>query len=251
MAVLLPASAATTDELKLPNLGESSSSLFSPEQEYQLGRAWLRMFRSQAPTLDDPLLQDYLEDLIYRLVTHSELQDRRIDVVIVDNPVINAFAVPGGVIGVHTGLLLYAQNEDELATVLAHEIAHLSQRHFSRRVEQQQKQQPLTMAGLLASAVLIATTGGAGLAAMTATQAAALDAQLRYSRSAEQEADRIGMQTMVKAGMDPTCHVRTYAAGQPLLQRQPDTGVLAHAPLVGEPHFRHSKPCPQLSQGNP
>lgn len=203
-AVLLPVSATGTEDLKLPNLGESSTSIFSPEQEYQLGRAWLRSFRSQAPTLDDPLLQDYLEDLIYRLVTHSELQDRRIEVVIVDNPVINAFAVPGGVIGVHTGLLLYAQSEDELATVLAHEIAHLSQRHFSRRVEQAQQNQPLTLAGMLAGAVLIATTGGAaGLAAMSATQAAALDAQLRYSRAAEQEADRIGMQTMVKADMDP------------------------------------------------
>ncbi|MEE4660597.1 MAG: M48 family metalloprotease [Halieaceae bacterium] len=204
VTALFHASAATPDDLKLPNLGESSTSLFSPEQEYQLGRAWLRVFRSQAPTLDDPLLQDYLEDLIYRLVTHSELQDRRIDVVIVDNPVINAFAVPGGVIGVHTGLLLYAQSEDELGTVLAHEIAHLSQRHFSRRIEHAQATQPITLAGLLAGAVLIATTGGAaGMAALSAAQAAAMDAQLRHSRSAEQEADRIGMQTMVKAGMDP------------------------------------------------
>ena len=162
------------------------------------------MFRSRAPTLDDPLLQDYLEDLVYRLVTHSELQDRRVEVVIVDNPVINAFAVPGGVIGIHTGLLLYAQSEDELATVIAHEIAHLSQRHFSRGVEHQKKQQPLTLAGLLASAVLIATTGGAaGMAAMTATQAAAMDSRLRFSRGNEQEADRIGMQTMADAGMDP------------------------------------------------
>ncbi len=201
--VVFNAGATTDDKLKLPNLGESSTSLFSPEQEYQLGRAWLRAFRSQAPTLDDPLLQDYLEDLTYNLVTHSELQDRRIELVIVDNPVINAFAVPGGVIGVHTGLMLYAQTEDELGTVMAHEIAHLSQRHFSRRIEYQKAQQPLTLAGMLASAVLIATTGGAGLAAMTATQAAAMDAQLRYSRAAEQEADRIGMQTMVKAGMDP------------------------------------------------
>jgi len=202
--MLFIASTTYSDELKLPNLGESSTSLFSPEQEYQLGRAWLRMFRSQAPTVDDPLLQDYLEDLIYRLVTHSELQDRRIEVVIVDNPVINAFAVPGGVIGIHTGLLLYAQSEDELATVLAHEIAHLSQRHFSRGVEQQKSMIPLTLAGLLVSAVLIATTGGnAGMAALTATQAVALDARLRFSRANEQEADRIGMQTMVDAGMDP------------------------------------------------
>jgi predicted Zn-dependent protease len=201
---MLFVAAAGADELKLPNLGESSNSLFSPEQEYQLGRAWLRSFRSRAPTLDDPLLQDYLEDLVYRLATHSELQDRRIEVVIVDNPVINAFAVPGGVIGIHTGLLLYAQSEDELATVLAHEIAHLSQRHFSRSVEQQKKNMPLMLAGMLASAVLLATTGSdAGLAALSTTQAAALDAQLRFSRGNEQEADRIGMQTMVNADMDP------------------------------------------------
>ncbi len=203
-SLLFVVSATPAEELKLPNLGESSNSLFSPEQEYRLGRAWLRMFRSQAPTLDDPLLHDYLETLLYKLVTHSELQDRRVDLVVVDNPVINAFAVPGGVVGVHTGLLLYAQSEDELATVLAHEIAHLSQRHFSRGVEQQKKQQPLAMAGMLAGLVLIATTGSsAGLAALNASQAAALEAQLRFSRGNEQEADRIGMQTMAEAGMDP------------------------------------------------
>ncbi len=201
---MLFVASASADELKLPKLGESSNSLFSPEQEYQLGRAWLRMFRSRAPTLDDPLLQDYLEDLIYRLVTHSELQDRRIEVVIIDNPIINAFAVPGGVIGIHTGLLLYAQTEDELATVLAHEIAHLSQRHFSRGVEEQKKNMPLMLAGMLAGAILMATTGSdAGLAAISTTQAVALDARLSFSRSNEQEADRIGMQTMVNAGMDP------------------------------------------------
>jgi predicted Zn-dependent protease len=199
---VLPAQA--TEDLKLPNLGESSTSLFSAEYEHQLGRIWLRMFRSQAPTVNDPLLFDYLEDLIYRLVTHSKLEDRRIELVVVDNPTINAFAVPGGVIGVHNGLLMYAQTEDELATVLAHEIAHLSQRHFSRGVEFQQNQAPLNLAGLLAGLVLMATAGSdAGLAALTAAQAAAQDSALRYSRSNEQEADRIGMQTMVDAGMDP------------------------------------------------
>ena len=147
-------SQAHPEELKLPNLGESSTSLFSPEQEYKLGRAWLRMFRSQVPTMEDPMVHDYLESLLYTLVTHSELQDRRIELVVVVNPVLNAFAVPGGVIGIHTGLMLYAQSEDELATVLAHEIAHLSQRHFSRRVEQQKNQLPLTLAGMLAGAVL-------------------------------------------------------------------------------------------------
>ncbi len=195
---------AVTEQLKLPNLGESSTSLFSSEFEYQLGRAWLRMFRSQVPTLDDPLLFDYLENLVYELVTHSQLEDRRVDIVVVDNPTINAFAVPGGVIGIHNGLLLYAQTEDELATVLAHEIAHLSQRHFSRGVEFQKNQQPLNLAAMVAGLVLMATAGGeAGMAALQAARAAAMDSMLSYSRSNEQEADRIGMQTMVNAGMDP------------------------------------------------
>ena len=198
LAFSLPLSmvgSASTEGLKLPNLGESSTSMFSSEFEYQLGRAWLRVFRSQAPTVNDPLLFDYLENLIYRLASHSQLEDRRIDLVIVDNASINAFAVPGGVIGVHNGLLIWAETEDELATVLAHEIAHLSQRHFSRGVEYQQKMQPLALAAMLASLVLMATTeGDVGMAALSASQAAAQDSALRYSRGNKQEADRIGMQ---------------------------------------------------------
>jgi predicted Zn-dependent protease len=209
MALLLSLILATgcpaqAQELKLPNLGESSTSMFSAEFEYQLGRAWLRIFRSQVPTVDDPLLHDYLEHLIYLLVTHSQLEDRRVEVVIVDSPQINAFAVPGGVIGINNGLLLYAQTEDELVTVLSHEIAHLSQRHFSRGVEFQQRNQPLALAAMLASFVLMVTVGGdAGMAGLAATQAAAQDSALRYSRTNEQEADRVGMQTLVEAGFDP------------------------------------------------
>lgn len=202
--ILFSTTASSTDELKLPNLGESSTSMFSAEYEHQLGQAWLRIFRSRVPTIDDPLLFDYLEGMIYKLVTHSQLQDRRVEIVIVDNPTINAFAVPGGVVGIHNGLLTYAQTEDELATVLAHELAHLSQRHFSRSVEFQKNQQPLTMAAMLAGLILMATTGGdAGMAAISAAQAAAQDSAMRYSRGNEQEADRVGMQTLVAAGMDP------------------------------------------------
>jgi beta-barrel assembly-enhancing protease len=203
-SLLAIATSAGTDDLQLPNLGESSTSVFSSEYEYQLGRAWLSVFRSQVRTVEDPLLFDYLENLIYKLVTHSKLEDRRIDLVIVNNPTINAFAVPGGVIGIHNGLFLWAESEDELATVLAHEIAHLSQRHFSRGVEFQQKLQPLTLAAMLASLVLMATAGGdTGMAALSATQAAAQNSAMRFSRSNEQEADRIGMETIVAADMDP------------------------------------------------
>ena len=129
-SILANTGSANTEEFTLPNLGESSTSMFSSEFEYQLGRAWLRAFRGQVPTIDDPLLFDYVENLIYMLVSHSRLEDLRIDLVIVDNPTMNAFAVPGGVIGIHNGLLLWAETQDEFATVLAHEIAHLSQRHF-------------------------------------------------------------------------------------------------------------------------
>ena len=203
-SLLFVASLPRAQELKLPKLGESSTSMFSTEFEHQLGRTWLRIFRSQVSTVNDPLLYDYLEGLIYKLATHSQLEDRRIEIVIVDNPTINAFAVPGGVIGIHNGLLQWAQTQDELATVLAHEIAHLSQRHFSRGVEFQQKQQPVALAAMLAGLVLMATTGtDAGMAAISATQAAVQDSSLRYSRSNEQEADRVGMQTLVEAGMDP------------------------------------------------
>jgi predicted Zn-dependent protease len=200
----LLSSAQATEKLKIPNLGSASTSLFSAEYEHRLGRAWLRVFRSQVATVNDPLLYSYLEDLVFQLVTHSELQDRRIELVVVDNATINAFAVPGGVIGIHNGLLLHAQTEDELATVIAHEIAHLSQRHFSRRVEFAKRQQPLTLASMLAGFVLMATVGGdVGLAALTAAQAAAQDSALRYSRGNEAEADRVAMQTIVDSGMDP------------------------------------------------
>ena len=204
-----PWSWSATDDLKIPNLGESSTSLFSADYEHQLGRMWLRSFRGQAPIKNDPLLHSYLDSLVFELVQHSELQDRRIELVIVDNPTINAFAVPGGVIGVHSGLFQYAVTEDEFATVMAHEIAHLSQRHFSRRMEMAQEQGPMQLAGLLAGVLLAATVGtDAGMAAMTTAQGLAQDAQLRYSRANEAEADRVGLRTLYNAGMDP------YAAPQ-------------------------------------
>ena len=204
LALIVPGPTHATESLKIPNLGESSTSLFSTEYERQLGQAWLKVFRGRVPTTDDPFLYDYLESIIFKLISHSGLQERRIELVIVDNPTINAFAVPGGIIGVHNGLFQHAQTEDEFATVMAHEIAHLRQRHFSRRTELAQRQSPLNIAGLLAGILLTATTGtDAGLAAITATQAALQSQQLRYSRDNEAEADRVGMRILYEAGMDP------------------------------------------------
>ncbi len=191
-------------EIKLPMLGDTTSGIVSLQQEHELGRAWLKMFRRRVTTLHDPLMQDYLENLIYRLASHSELLDRRLELIVVNNATMNAFAVPGGVVGVHTGLFLFAENEAQLSSVLAHELAHLSQRHFARNLANQKASSYTTMAGMLVGLILAATVGGdAGMAAMTMTQASAMDSGLRFSRQYEQEADRLGIDTLYRAEMDP------------------------------------------------
>ncbi len=188
----------------LPSLGDASSAIISPEQEYRLGRAWLRQLRSQAPVIHDPLVHNYLNTLVYHLASSSDLDQPNIELIVLNSPAINAFAAPGGVMGLNGGLLMNARTEDELAGVIAHELAHLSQRHFARGLEHSQQTSWASMAALLASVVLAATAGAdAGMAALATTQAASIDSQLRFSRSNEQEADRVGMQTLVNAGMNP------------------------------------------------
>lgn len=191
-------------DIKLPSFGGGTSSVISQQQEYELGRAWLMAYRGRMKECDDTVLYDYLEHLIYKLAEYSELQDHRLDLIVIDDASMNAFAVPGGVIGVNTGLFNYAKSEAQLSSVLSHEIAHLSQRHFARRVETQKRNSTATMAGMLGALVLAVTVGGdAGMAAMTGTMAASQGRTLHYSRQNEQEADRIGLKTMSAAGMDP------------------------------------------------
>jgi beta-barrel assembly-enhancing protease len=191
-------------EVELPSLGDTSSTTISPEQEKRLGEQWLRAFRAQVPTSSDPLIIDYLEKLFDRLLPYSQLENKHIQLVLVQNKTLNAFAVPGGVIGVHTGLLQYAKTENQLAAVLGHELGHLSQRHYARQLEMQKKMMVPMLAGMLAGLALAANSeGDGGMAAIMATQAAAQQARLSFSRQNEQEADRIGFDTLVKAGMDP------------------------------------------------
>lgn len=188
----------------LPELGDSASASISPEREYRLGRAFLRQLRGHTPTVSDPVVQDYLERLCYRLAFNSPLQQPDLSLVIIRDRSINAFAVPGGVIGVNVGLLLTAENEAELASVLAHELGHLSQRHFARQLADSKQSQWLYLAGFLSTLALAAAGDGQGAAALSAsTTAAMVDQRLSYSRQYEQEADRIGMQTLADAGLDP------------------------------------------------
>lgn len=192
------------DVIELPTLGNSAAGLLSPAQEKALGQAWLRQFRASIALDDDPITYDYLNTLLAQLAVYSELEDKSLDLVIVANNTINAFAVPGGVVGVNTGLLTAAKTEGQLASVLTHELAHISQRHFARSVEAAQRSSITTIAAMLAG-IAIAASGNAdlGTAAIVSGQAAALDSRLRYSRRHEREADRIGTKTLVASGYNP------------------------------------------------
>ncbi|MEO4045932.1 M48 family metalloprotease [Pseudomonas sp. CAU 1711] len=188
----------------LPSLGDASSSIFSPEQEHRLGRAWLSILRGQIDQLSDPQLKDYVETSVYRLAETSQLEDKRLEFVLLNSPQINAFAAPGGIVGVNGGLLLHARTEAEYASVMAHELAHLSQRHFARGVEARQRMQVPVMAAMLAGIVAAAAgAGDAGMATIMGAQAAAIQEQRRFSRQNEQEADRIGLLNLERAGYDP------------------------------------------------
>jgi predicted Zn-dependent protease len=188
----------------LPMLGDASSAMVTPLQEHQLGRAWLALLRSEVGQLSDPELKDYVETSVYRLAETSQLQDRRLEFILIDSKELNAFAAPGGIVGINGGLFLNAQTEGEYAGVLAHELAHLSQRHFARGMEEQSKVQLPVMAALLAGIVMAAAgAGDAGVATIFGSQAAAIQSQLAFSRQREQEADRIGIINLQKAGYDP------------------------------------------------
>lgn len=191
----------------LPELGQPADRITDRPTEIRLGQAWLRQLRASTPTWQDPVVRDYMSRLLYRLALQTTLQDPHFSLIVLDDRSVNAFAVPGGVVGINTGLLLTAESEDEVAGVMAHELGHLSQRHFARSQEAGQYNQWIALAGLLAS-IAAASAGGPasgniGYAAGLSAQAIAAQNQLRYSRAFEQEADRIGMQTLTDAGYDP------------------------------------------------
>jgi predicted Zn-dependent protease len=195
---------ATPSELQLPSLGESSAGLISPSEEYALGQDLLRAYRAALPTSQDPFIEVYLAQLLQKITPYSDLSDKRLELIVLNSPTLNAFAAPGGIVGVNTGTFLTAQNEPQLASILAHELAHLSQRHYARRLQQQKASTTVGLAALLASLIVVAAgNSDVGIAAIPAIQAASIESSLRFSRDMETEADRIGMQTLVSAGFDP------------------------------------------------
>jgi beta-barrel assembly-enhancing protease len=189
--------------VELPNIGDPSGRLITPDQERQLGEAFMRRLRQQVAFVDDPELDAYLSDLGNRLVANSDDPSRRFTFFIVDDDAINAFAAPGGFIGMHSALIMAARNESELAGVLAHEIAHVTQKHLMRAYDSASRMGLPTAAAILAAILIGTQNSEAGQAAIMTVQAGAIQQQINFTRSNEQEADRIGMQTLVRSEFDP------------------------------------------------
>ncbi|MCL2161243.1 MAG: M48 family metalloprotease [Betaproteobacteria bacterium] len=184
----------------LPDLGEIGVDDLSPAQERQIGEEIMREVRRDPAWLDDPETEEYINRLGQRLVAASGESGRAFEFFVVRNAMLNAFALPGGYIGVHSGLILAAQSESELAGVLGHEIGHVTQRHIAQLIGKQKQATVVMLASILAA--IAARDSRMSEAAIAAGAAGASQAQLAYSRDFEREADRVGLQTLEAAGFD-------------------------------------------------
>ncbi len=191
---------------ELPDIGSPADTLLSRDRELQIGRAIYRSLRDTGRVITDPEIQEYIDDVGRKLAVHAQDGGFQFTFFVVDDPTINAFALPGGFIGVHSGLILATSNESELAGVLAHEIAHVTQRHISRAVYANQRASILTMAALLGAILVGAVTGAGGdviSGAVATAQGVSAQQQINFTRSNEYEADRVGIGTLAAAGFDP------------------------------------------------
>jgi predicted Zn-dependent protease len=203
--VLMAGTSVGADPNELPDMGSPAQAILSTEDEYQIGRMIVRGLRDSDQIMEDPEISEYVQSLGARLSSHANDGSRRFNFFMVKDNAINAFALPGGFIGVNAGLVLQTKNESELAGVVAHEIAHVTQRHIARSIAAQSKNSLVSTAAMLA-AILIGAAGGGGDAAMAgvaAAQSLAIQQQISFTRSNESEADRVGLGILASAGFDP------------------------------------------------
>ncbi|NVK25863.1 MAG: M48 family metallopeptidase, partial [Gammaproteobacteria bacterium] len=179
--------------------------------EKRLGEIIYDQLRGQTAVLNDPLIHEYINSLGNRLVAHSQDVKFPFTFFTINSPDINAFAFYGGHIGVHTGLIATAETESQLASVLAHEIAHVTQRHLARRKQAASQQSNMTLAGIVGSILLAAVNPQAMIGALMATTASAQQSMINYTRGNEQEADNIGMNVLATAGFDPYASAEFFA----------------------------------------
>ncbi|HEB60098.1 MAG TPA: M48 family peptidase [Gammaproteobacteria bacterium] len=188
-------------EIALPDIGDSALEALTPERERQIGAAVVRNLRRANAIVDDLVIADYLNNLGYRLVAAGDGTRPDFQFFLVDDPDINAFALPGGFVGVHYGLIMAAENESELAAVVAHEVVHITQRHHARAYEAGEDNLPLTAA--IIAAILLGGQGDLAQAAAASMAAQSAQEQIDFIRANEEEADRIGIGLLARSGFDP------------------------------------------------
>jgi predicted Zn-dependent protease len=187
---------------ELPELGDISQTILSPLQEKKIADQIMRDVMSSDEVVGDPEIQDYIQNLGMRLASNGPDKTQSFNFFVVRDNSINAFAMPGGVIGVHTGLIIAAKNESELAGVLGHEIGHVVQHHLARMLAQQKNDSIISMAGMALAVLSARANPQLATAAMTASSAGAVQKQLDYTRTHEREADRVGIDILEKSGFD-------------------------------------------------
>ena len=195
--------AGPSAQVRLPDFGDASEETLSPADERALGEAFMREIRSRLTLVGDPLVEQYVQSLGYRLVASSDRQDLGFTFFVVEDESLNAFAAPGGFIGINSGLVLATRSESELASVLAHEIAHVTQRHIARAFEHASRSNLPVLAGILAAIVIGAQDVEAGQATAAAVIGSSAQRRINFTRQNELEADRIGIRLLADAGFDP------------------------------------------------
>lgn len=205
LSLLISAAPTATEieKLRLPDMGDSSGTLITPTQEKELGEAFFRSLHARISINQDAEVQEYIQSIGNKLVTHSDLPSNPFHFFVVLDNQINAFAGPGGYIGINSGLLLLTESESELASVMAHEIAHITQRHLYRAFEAASKLSIPTAAATLAAILLATQSPEAGQAALMAVQASSVQYQIDFTRDNEKEADRVGMKTLANSKYNP------------------------------------------------
>lgn len=199
--------------VKLPDIGSSSSRILSLVDEQAIGDDYMRQIRALAPIVNDAEINDYIQHLGFKLVENNPIaQDRQFSFFVIREDTINAFALPGGYIGIHTGLISQTDNEGELASVLGHEIAHVTQRHLARRLELQKEMTIPSLAAFIAAIIVAsqAKTSQSGVGALMGARGLAQQAMINHTRSNEAEADRIGIETLYKAGYNTTSAISFF-----------------------------------------
>ena len=212
---------------QLPELGDPSTATLNSQQEQEIGEAVMQQIKASGEMVDDPDLNDYLMHLGYRLASNSPEPGRYYQFFALKDRSINAFALPGGFVGIHTGLILTAQSESELASVIGHEISHVTQKHMARRFEAESRMSIPMLAATVLAILAARSNSQVGAAAVTSAQAAGSQLSLNYSRDNEREADRIGMQTLNQAGFDPRGMPRFFERLQKSSQLM-DNGAFAY-----------------------